>query len=65
MLEFKSIREVAEMGIVPEHYLRKMVKEGNCPCIMSGKKVLINVPALIEKLEEMSRENKMLEKGDE
>lgn len=54
-LKFMSIREVARTGLISEHYLRLMVKKGECPCIRSGKKVLINMPALLEKLEEMSR----------
>ena len=55
MPEFKTIRQVARTGIISEHYLRLMVKKGECPCIKSGNRVLINVPALLEKLEEMSR----------
>lgn len=55
MLEFKTIRQVARTGIISEHYLRLMVERGECPCIKSGNRVLINVPALLEKLDEMSR----------
>ena len=54
-LQFMSIREVARTGLISEHYLRIMVKKGECPCIKSGKKVLVNVPALREKLDAMSK----------
>lgn len=55
MPEFKTIREVAKTGLVSEHYLRIMVKKGECPCIHSGNRVLVNVPALREKLDAMSK----------
>ena len=56
MPEFRTIREVAKIGLISEHYLRLMVKQRECPGIYSGKKFLVNVPALIEKLDNMSRE---------
>lgn len=55
MPEFKTIREVARTGLISEHYLRMMVKRGECPCIKSGNRVLVNVPALREKLDAMSK----------
>lgn len=55
MPEFKTIREVAKTGLISEHYLRIMVKKGECPCIKSGNRVLVNVPALREKLDAMSK----------
>lgn len=55
MKEFMSIREVAKTGLISEYFLRAMVKKGECPCVMSGSKVLVNVAALREKLDLMSR----------
>lgn len=55
MPEFKTIREVARTGLISEYYLRMMVKRGECPCIKSGNRVLVNVPALREKLDAMSK----------
>lgn len=55
MPEFKTIREVAKTGLISEHYLRIMVKKGECPCIKSGNRTLVNVPALREKLDAMSK----------
>lgn len=59
MPEFKTIREVARTGLISEHYLRMMVKRGECPCIKSGNRVLVNVPALREKLDAMSKGEEM------
>ena len=55
MPKFMTINEVARSGLISEHYLRLMLKRGELPHIKSGTRVLINVPALIEKLDAMSR----------
>lgn len=52
---FKTIRQTAAMGILPEHRLRVMVAEGSCPGIRTGNRFLINVTALSEQLERQSR----------
>ena len=36
-----SIREVARTGVIPEHALRQLVREGKIPCVYSGRKALI------------------------
>jgi hypothetical protein len=36
-----SIREIAQTGVIPEHALRRLVKEGKVPCVYSGRKALI------------------------
>ena len=46
----RTIREVAKMGILPEHCLRQMEKQGKLPCLYAGNKCLINVDLLIEQL---------------
>lgn len=56
MPEFKTIRQVAAIGILPEHRLRALVKAGLCPGIYSGSRFLINVGALAEQLERESME---------
>ena len=55
MPEFKTINEVAKSGLISEHYLRLMLKRGELPHIKSGNRVLVNVTALVEKLDAMSR----------
>lgn len=46
----KTIREVAALGILPEHALRVMAKRGELPCIYAGNKCLVNVDTLIAQL---------------
>ena len=50
MAEFKTIRETAATGLISEHYLRLMVKRGECPGIQNGTRFLIN----FEKLDRQS-----------
>ena len=64
MPEFKTIRQTAATGLITEHYLRILVKEGKCPCIRTGNRVLVNVTALAEMLDAMSRENCDNKKGE-
>lgn len=54
---FKTVRQTAATGILSEHRLRLMVAEGICPGIQTGNRFLINVEALAEMLDRMSREN--------
>lgn len=48
---FQSIRDTRRATGLPECFLRKLVKEGRVPGVYSGKKFLVNVPALLEQLE--------------
>ena len=45
-----SIREVANTGIMPEHALRLLFKQGKLPCVMVGTKALVNFDKLVEQL---------------
>ena len=51
--QFKSIRQVAATGLLPEYRLRLMEKAGELPCIYAGKKCLINVDLLVSKLNDL------------
>lgn len=64
MPEFKTIRQTAATGIITEHYLRLMVARGDCPGIRSGNRFLVNVPALAEMLDKLSREKQDALSGD-
>ena len=57
MPQFLTIRETAKTNILSEHALRLMQKQGKLPCIMIGKKCLINYPLLLEQLTDESRKN--------
>lgn len=45
-----TVREVAAMGILPEHALRTLLKSGKLPVVYIGKKALINYDKLCEQL---------------
>ena len=46
-----TIKEAAKTGILPEHCLRKMVKQNEIPYVMAGTRCLINLDKLIDYLE--------------
>lgn len=56
MMQFKTIRQTAETGLISERQLRLMVAQGKCPGIYTGNRFMINVAALEELLEARSRE---------
>lgn len=55
MSKFLTIRQAAATGILTEHRLRLMEKAGQLPGIRTGNRFLINLDALVEKLERESR----------
>lgn len=55
MPEFKTIRQTAAMGLLPEHRLRQMQKQNRLPGIFSGNRFLVNTKALAEQLEAESK----------
>ena len=52
---FQTIRQVAKSGILPEHYLRMLEAQKRLPGIYSGRTKLVNVPMLLEQLDEESK----------
>ena len=56
MLELKTIRQTAAAAILPEYRIRLMVAAGTCPGIKVGNRFMVNVTALAEQLDRMSRE---------
>lgn len=52
---FQGIRETANSTGLSQYFLRKGVKAGTIPHIRSGEKILINVPALMNLMDEQSR----------
>lgn len=49
---FQSIRQTQKTTGLSECYLRKLVRAGKAPGVYSGKKFLVNVPALLMQLEQ-------------
>lgn len=56
MPTFKTIRQTAATGILSEHRLRILVAKGECPGIKTGNRFLVNVEALAEMLETLSKQ---------
>ena len=50
----RTIRQTAATGILTEHRLRLMQKEGRLPGIQTGNRFLVNIDALSKQLEEES-----------
>ena len=48
-----TIKEIAKTGILPEHALRQMGKQGKLPAIYVGKKCLVNFDLLVKQLNEL------------
>ena len=55
MPTFKTIRQTAATGILSEHRLRLMQKQGLLPGVRAGNRFLVNVEALVELLNAESR----------
>ena len=56
MNQFKTIRQTAAMGVLPEHRLRILVAQKDCPGFYAGNRFLVNVDLLIEQLNWRSTE---------
>lgn len=54
--KFLTIRQTAATGILSEHHLRLLEKQGKLPGIRSGNRFLVNVPILVEQLDRESVE---------
>lgn len=52
--KFLTIRQTAATGILTEHHLRLLEKQGKLPGVRSGNRFLVNVPILVELLNQES-----------
>jgi hypothetical protein len=50
-----TIREIAKTGLMAEHALRLLLKQGKLPAIYIGTKALVNYDKLCAQLEELGR----------
>lgn len=48
---FCSIVDAANRTGLSQFFLRNGCKDGSVPCVMSGRRYLVNVPALLRKLD--------------
>lgn len=51
---YKSINDVVKTTGLSEYFLRKLHKQGQLPCITSGRKIYVNVSKLLEQLEQQN-----------
>ena len=56
MQVFMSIPEAAKYTGLAACFIRKGVKDGTIPAINAGKKYLVNIPLMIEKLNKESEQ---------
>lgn len=57
MANYQTIRQTARNAGLPEHHLRQLVKRGECPGFYAGTRFYVNVDALTEQLDRVSRSN--------
>ena len=53
---FRTIREAAAQGYLPEHHLRLLLAQGKLPGIYSGNRFKVNMRLLAEQLDKESAE---------
>lgn len=58
MKQYMSRKEAALYTGLNYHFIRKGTDNGTIPYIMSGKKILVNVPRLLESLDKESLKEK-------
>ncbi len=54
--KFMTIRETAKTGILSEHHLRLLEKQGRLPGVRSGNRFKVNIGLLVEQLNKESVE---------
>ena len=59
---YKTIRQTAAMGILPEHRLRLLGAQHACPGFYTGNRFMVNVNLLIELLDRQS--TAVIKEGD-
>lgn len=57
MTELRTIKAAAKLGILPEHRMRELLKQGRLPGVYHGRKFLVNLPLLAEQIEQESLKN--------
>lgn len=48
---FLTIKEASQVTGLSQYFLRSGCRDGSVPCIRSGRTYMVNVPALLRKLE--------------
>ena len=50
---YKHVKELDPETSITPHFIRQMITEGQVPYLKAGKKYLVDVDALVEKIEQM------------
>lgn len=50
---FQTIREAVRLTGLSERYMRQLHHEGKLPHVMSGNRVMVNVPKLMEMMDRL------------
>lgn len=53
---FVTIREAVKITGLSENYLRNLNRDHKLPCIMSGNRTLVDIPAFLDMMHKMSTE---------
>lgn len=57
MTNLQTIKAAAKLGILPEHRMRELLKQGRLPGVYNGRKFLVNLPLLAAQIEQESLKN--------
>lgn len=55
--KLQIIRQIAKSGIMPEHALRLLIKQGKLPALYINSKALLDITVVIEYVRKLSEEN--------
>ena len=56
--QMMTIRQVARTGVLTEHALRALARDGRLPCIYIGRRCLINYTALVDWLNNLDADTR-------
>jgi hypothetical protein len=55
--KLQTIRQIAKSGLMPEHALRLLIKQGKLPVLYINSKALLDITVVIEYVKKLSEEN--------
>lgn len=55
--KLQTIRQIARSGLMPEHALRLLIKQGKLPALYINSKALLDITVVIEYVKKLSEEN--------
>ena len=55
--KYQTVRQIARTGIISDHGLRLLLKQGKIPAFFIGSKALLDFDTVVEYLRRLSEEN--------